>query len=334
VRDGDGEGPSRLTGDAPQGGGTSDPSSLTDADERPHRPGAAQLWGESWDFDFAGVDGTLGGYVRLGVYPNLGAAWFWASLVGSGRPLVAVRDQDVPLPRRAATEVRAEGLWSAFTCETPFEHWSVGMEAFAVALDEPAEAYAGERGDRIALGLDLEWESAVRPVPLGAGPAGPGPSGTSYGQPCEVYGEILVGDERIEFSGPGQREHAWGENDWWRGPRWRAAGRLLDGRSFSAWGDGMLASGAAGYVVVAGEAVRATLVTVDSVLTPDGLASSASLVVDGLALTVTPLAHAPVVLEAPDGRRSRLARALCRFDGRQDEQDVTAVGWSEWLLPP
>jgi hypothetical protein len=312
--------------------------SLTDADEGPHRPAASRLWAEFWDFDFAAADGTLGGYVRLGLYPNLGVAWFWASLVGSGRPLVAVRDQDVPLPRRASTEVRAEGLWSAFTCESPFEHWSIGLEAFAVALDEPAEAYAGERGDRVALGLDLEWESAVTPVitPVTV-PTGADPPGTSYQQPCEVYGEILVGDERIEFSGPGQREHAWGEKDWWRGPGWRAAGRLRDGRAFSAWGDGTLALRATGYVVGAGEAVPATPVTIDSVLTPDGLASSASLVVDGLELAVTPLAHAPVVLEAPDGRRSRLARALCRFDDRQEgqgEQDLTGVGWSEWLLPP
>ena len=35
-------------------------------------PGEERLWGESWYFDFANREGTLGGYVRLGLYPNLG----------------------------------------------------------------------------------------------------------------------------------------------------------------------------------------------------------------------------------------------------------------------
>ena len=54
------------------------PVVLTDADERAHAPGEERLWGESWYFDFTDREGTLGGYVRLGLYPNLGVAWYWA----------------------------------------------------------------------------------------------------------------------------------------------------------------------------------------------------------------------------------------------------------------
>ena len=49
---------------------------LTAPDERAHAPGEERLWGESWYFDFTNREGTLGGYVRLGLYPNLDVAFF------------------------------------------------------------------------------------------------------------------------------------------------------------------------------------------------------------------------------------------------------------------
>jgi hypothetical protein len=303
---------------------------LTEGDEAPHAPGRGHLWAESWDFDFATVDGSLGGYVRLGLFPNLGVAWFWAALAGPGRPLVAVRDHDVPLPRRATTEVRAEGLWTAFTCESPYEHWSVGLEAFAVALDDPVEALAGERGDRIAFGLDLEWEGSAGPFDAGS-VSGARTAGRRYEQVCDVYGEVLVNDERLELSGSGHRHHAWGVVDWWSAPRWRASGRLPDGRGFAAWGSGTPAGVGSGFVAAAGGSFPAAPVAIETAMGPGGLPVSASLTVDGLALGVTPVAHAPVAVEAPDGRRSRLARALCRFDSADGG---AGVGWAEWLSPP
>ena len=48
-----------------------------------------------------------------------------------------------------------------------------------------------------------------------------------------------------------------------------------------------------------------------------------------LELDVTPVGHAPVLLEAPDGRVSRFARSLCRFTAG----DATGAGWTEWLQP-
>ncbi|MDQ1395242.1 MAG: hypothetical protein QOG64_501, partial [Acidimicrobiaceae bacterium] len=103
-------------------------------DEGRHPPGPERDWEESWWFDFVAGDGSLAGFVRLGLWPRLERAWYWAALVGEDRPYILVRDEDVPLPRGAATEVRTEGLWSALQCETPLEHWSVGLEAFGVAL--------------------------------------------------------------------------------------------------------------------------------------------------------------------------------------------------------
>ncbi len=195
------------------------------ADERRHRPGSEPLWGESWYFDFAAPDGSLGGYVRLGLYPNLGVAWYWAALVGKGRRLVLVRDHEVELPRGRDLEVRGQGIWSAVNCETPLDHWSVGLEAFAVALDDPDEAYRGERGDRIGLGYDLEWEATTLASWHGE---------AKYWQPCRVTGEILVAEEVLAFDGTGVREHRWGIHDWWSVPDSWASGVMADGVAFSA----------------------------------------------------------------------------------------------------
>ena len=67
-----------------------------------------------------------------------------------------MREGDLPAPSGDA--IRAPGLWLSLTCETPGEHWSVGLEAFALAVDDPDD----ERGDLVALGLDVEWEAPGR----------------------------------------------------------------------------------------------------------------------------------------------------------------------------
>ncbi|MDQ1366425.1 MAG: hypothetical protein QOE57_2467 [Acidimicrobiaceae bacterium] len=248
-------------------------------DERRHPRGPDPLWAESWYFDFTAPDGTLGGYVRLGLYPNLGVAWYWAALVGQGRRLVLVRDHEVELPRGRDLEVRGEGIWSAVNCETPLDHWSVGLEAFAVALDDPAEAYRGERGDRIGLGYDLEWEATTPAAWQGEG---------WYWQPCRVTGEILVADEALAFDGAGIRAHRWGVQDWWSAPWTWASGVMADGPAFSAPLDLLAAQ----------------------------------------AIVAQPLASAPLLVTAPDGRSSRLARTLCRY---QSPGGRYGHGWTDSL---
>ena len=42
---------------------------------------------------------ALGGYVRLGLYPNVGVAWYWACLVGEGRPLTTCPSRPTPTSR-------------------------------------------------------------------------------------------------------------------------------------------------------------------------------------------------------------------------------------------
>ena len=49
----------------------------TAADEGRHEPTDEPLWSESVYLDFFDVDRGIGGYVRLGILPNLGRCWYW-----------------------------------------------------------------------------------------------------------------------------------------------------------------------------------------------------------------------------------------------------------------
>ena len=54
------------------------PAGLTAADESYHTPGEGDWWGESWYYDFATHDATLGGYVKADVaafFAREGASW-------------------------------------------------------------------------------------------------------------------------------------------------------------------------------------------------------------------------------------------------------------------
>ena len=133
----------------------------------------------TWGVDFARTDGT-GGFLRLLRFGH--RCWAWAYLVGPSIGLVVVRDTDVAPPRRTEIiDVRGEGLWMEMVCETRDEHWSYGVEAFAVRLDDPADALHGEIGERLPMGVDLEWETD-------------GSSVTG-----SVHGELVVGAERIDL---------------------------------------------------------------------------------------------------------------------------------------
>jgi hypothetical protein len=180
-------------------------------------------WGEAWGFDFATLDGSLGGFLRLAVYPRQNKVWFWAAIVGENRTYTLCRDHDLAPPADPnVLEVRGISLWSHAICETPLEHWTVAMEAYAVEFDDPFEAWGAERGDRIGLAFDLEWESNRGAASWVATDA----CVERYETPCEVNGTLQLGDEEWTIVGDGWRHHEWGELDW-SGPSTRGARRII-----------------------------------------------------------------------------------------------------------
>jgi hypothetical protein len=155
------------------------------ADERP--PGGGDLH----TFEFWSPRASFGGHLALWRRPAQGSAWYTTAVFREGEPVVALADE---FPLRATLELRGNGLWADHNLEDPFVHWSVGLEAFALLLDDPAD----ERGERVPLGYDLEWEMDRAVIaPLDGG----------YEQPARVHGEVLLGTDAYDLDGWGWRSH-------------------------------------------------------------------------------------------------------------------------------
>jgi hypothetical protein len=294
------------------------------ADERRHPPGPERLWNESIYLDWFDPEGRTGGYVRLGMYPGLGVSWFWCCLVDADRPTVLVVDHEAPIPADPSLEIRAPALWADLIVEEPLTHFGVGVEAFGVAIDDPADAYAADpaaiRGDRTPVGVDLGWETDL---PGGSGGFHYGVT-TRYEIPCRVTGEVLVGDRRIELDGWGQRDHSWGVRDWWADGWTWCSGRLEDGERFHAVSvDGR--DGGIGYrskPIGPWEGLEAEYgIAGAHDPGPEGIPTGGRLDIGDLRLSYEPVGWAPVLLVHPDdGRHSRFPRALVAVtatDGRR-----------------
>jgi hypothetical protein len=172
------------------------------ADEGPHdaAPGL-----EGWTFEFAGP--AIRGRIRLTFDRAHRCAGYLADLVPAGGGRLVVADDAVGLPRPAAgLEVRADGLWALLHCETPFEHWTLGLEAFGLRIAEEdlamATTWDSLVGERLPVGFDLEWELWGPPVPLA--------DGEGYAQDGVIHGEVLVERDRIAVEVRATREHWWG----------------------------------------------------------------------------------------------------------------------------
>lgn len=282
-------------------------------DEHPHPPAGAG-WSETWSFDLVSADGDLGGWVAFSRFTE--HAWYQAMLAGPRRQLLAVLDHQVPF-RSNPLEVRTTGLWADHVCETPLDHWTLGLETFALGVDDPLELHGRQHGDTVALGFDLEWETDG-PVLDRAEP--PGVAGYEVG--CRVFGEVLVGHDTIDFEGVGTRSHRWGAIDWGAERGWHLAG-VVEGPT--RWSvdhrDGITTAAR----IDAEGAVRTDDASGSVQLDADGLPVGATVETAGLRLAAEVLAVTPVPIDL-GSREVRRPRALCRL--RTDDGWV-GVGWLE-----
>jgi hypothetical protein len=294
------------------------------ADEQLHPPGQELLWNESYYYDFAAPDGSVGGYVRLGLYPNWERAWYWACLVRPGQPTVLVADNAAPLP--AGTDLRTSAYAASQEITTAFETTRLYLDApEAAVLPQPSAAY-GDVGscDSVPLTLNLEWSTVGGVYPYKDLPR--------YEVPCRVTGTVTVDGRPITIDGHGERDHSWGERDWWQISWLWSSGRLGDGTSFHGMQANIgFAIGWPSFAVTpSGELSHLAGFCAETTFGPDDFPARSRLLLATAPMTVEPLAFAPVRLMSPEGKVSHFPRALCRFtadDGR------SGYGWTEWNQP-
>jgi hypothetical protein len=289
----------------PAGSGRPAPLRPPPEDEDAHEPGAEELWNESWYFDAIADDASLGVYFRLGLYPNLGVSWLTGYVCGPEREAVPILDFEAPLPEGAELAVRSNGLRVELSCEVPLERYRV-----ALARDDVA--------------LDLVWETLGQPYAYRVT--------TRYEIPCRVTGTVRVGGEELALNGVGQRDHSWGTRDWWSAEWMWTAGHLDDGTRFHGVEFRLPDAPRLGIGYLQppeGGVAELDRVAASETVTPEALIESARIELADLALAVEPMAFGPLTLVAPDGRKTRFPRAMCRVtadDGRQ------GVAWVEWNL--
>jgi hypothetical protein len=155
---------------APTGDDTGHPP-----DGRPHGTG----WTDEWVFAAWTADassGVLSGHRLVG-----GRAWYWSAFVRRGHPLLHLAEWEVVV-RADPFVVKAPEMWAEHQCVATGEQWSIGNEAYFVALDRPDDAFDRAYGTPTPTAMDLEWYAT--------GPVAPIPSG--YEQAGVVHGRVDV----------------------------------------------------------------------------------------------------------------------------------------------
>jgi hypothetical protein len=291
-------------------------------DEAPHAATDEPLWNESWYFDFADSGQGVGGWIRLGLYPNQHTAWINALLCGPNMPTVAVNDFEAVLPDDPGA-VRTEAIDLALDATASLRTYRVKLRGQGQAYDDPAALLRGEAGRPVELTMDLVWTTAGTPYQYRITPR--------YEIPCTVSGTVTVDGRKIVVREvAGQRDHSWGVRDWWAMDWVWSALHLDDGMHIH--GVDIRIPGAPpigiGYLQQPGQPlVEVQAVTARETFGDNGLPQATTLTVGDLTATIEIRGHAPVLLTAPDGRVSHFPRAWATVttdDGR------TGVGWVEW----
>lgn len=306
----------------------SDPSGLDHSvlpvDEGRHEPGPEQWWNESWYLDFVDEDGALAGYVRLGLHPNQGVAWWTACLVGADRPCVMSTEYILPLPSPSEMAVTRGDVSVDCIVEEALRSFRVVASAPAVAYASADGVYGGAAGEVTALAFDMQWVTDGEPYHYVLSPR--------YEIPCTVNGTVTVGDEEFTVSCRGQRDHSWANRDWWSFEWCWFAGWLDDGTRVHG-ADIRLSPEfrlSFGYRQENGEVVpvESELITTEE-LGSFGMPTRATITCPpaGLDLVADPIAFGPLLLVDPSGKRAHFNRAATRLtasDGR------SGLGWIEW----
>ena len=306
------------------------------SDEGRHPPDPEDLWNESYYFDFVAPDRSLGGWLRLGLYPNRGVAWWTAWIVRPGRPGLCSVDYHAPVPPgdSLATTTAHDGTRIAMEVRRPLEEFHLVADTAGLLVEPDRLGYDETGWTPSRLGVDLTWTTDGVPYHYELT--------TRYEIPCTVAGTVSLGNEVIHIDGQGQRDHSWGVRDWWAFGWCWCSMRLDDGTRIHL--SDIRIPGMPvffGYIQTPHEpstpaARPVTALSVQETLGDHGFPTKAHIHVaaapdDDLHLDVEPLAFGPVLLRDDEsGKTSRFPRAMvgCRTDDGR-----TGAGWIEFNQP-
>jgi hypothetical protein len=180
------------------------------ADEGPHAfDPDAELWNESWFWDFFDAAGGQAGHCRIGFLPAQRRAWLWFYLYRDGE-WVAVEEPRLPLsefqlPRLA---YRGWGLEVSWDASEPLRRGHFRFRGFGRVLSGP------RAGQVQPVAADLEIRALGAPHSTGRGQVAGHSSevfdACRFEQPIALQGELGIADELLRFEGRGERDHSWG----------------------------------------------------------------------------------------------------------------------------
>ena len=302
-------------------------------DEARHTPDGEDLWNESYYCDFVRADGSMGGWLRLGLYPNRQVAWWTTWIVWPDRPGVCSVDYRAPVPPGdGLVSESADGATHRRRIEIDLRR---PLEEFRLAAQRPGPHRRPRRGrlrpgeqtgTRVRLDLDLTWTTDGVPYHYDLT--------TRYEIPCLVAGTVTVDGETFSVDGQGQRDHSWGVRDWWAFGWCWCSMRLDDGTRVHLADIRMDPGRARSSSDISRRRARCTPATALTVTEDVGDARlpiqgahrdrrrpRPQAPTSGVGIEVTPVAFGPVLLRNDDdGRTSRFPRAMVRCrtdDGRR-----------------
>jgi hypothetical protein len=292
-------------------------------DEGRHEPTTEQLFNESVYLDVVDESGKVGGYVRLGLYPNLGVIWWTAAVTIAGRgPIVAAR-YDLAAPV-AGFNIDSNDVKVTYEVERELEVVTVSATSPAKEFASPEAAYDEALGTPVDLAMELTWTTAGVPYHYAVT--------TRYEIPCTVKGSLTIDGEVFSVAGPGQRDHSWGVRDWWSfGWCWSAL-HFDDGRKLHLADIRLDGVPPLGYLQRDGEVHTLEVATTSEVTNDEGIASSAHFIIEpgGFTVHVTPTGFGPLLLVSDDGKVDRFPRAMVEAT---TSEGVRGRGWIEWNQP-
>jgi len=299
-------------------------------DEARHTPDAEELWNESYYCDFVNADGTLGGWLRLGLYPNRKVAWWTTWIVRPGHPGISSVNYVMPVPPENGLVSESEdGERIEIELRRPLEEFRLVADTAGLLVAGDTRRYDETGWTPTRLGVDLTWTTDGVPYHYDLT--------TRYEIPCLVTGTVTIDGETLTVDGQGQRDHSWGVRDWWAFGWCWCSMRLDDGTRVHLADIRMIPDVPVffGYIQTPGEVHPATALSVTEDVGDHGFPSRARIEIAAaprhdLGVEVTPVAFGPVLLRNDDGRTSRFPRAMvtCRTDDGR-----SGSGWIEWNQP-